>query len=234
MLLLLLAVFARGRKWKKRGLVGAIVVFYLFSNAFLFNEIMYRWEYPAVRLDAIEKHDIGILLGGYSDYDSEIDRIELGPNADRLTATIELYRQKKIKKILISGGSGRMTEVSKSEADSSREYLLSIGIPNRDILVENQSKNTHQNAELSQKIIQENYPKASCLLITSAYHMKRAKACFEKVGVPVTPYSVDRHSGPRKFYLDHLILPHAEALLVWKHLIKEWVGYVTYKVVGYI
>lgn len=233
-LLLLLALFARGPRWKKRGLVWGLIVYLLFSNPFLFNEAMHAWEFPAVAITEVEAHDVGILLGGYSDYDSTIDRMELGPNADRLTATIQLYHQKKIRKILISGGTGRMTEVSKMEADVSREYLLSIGIPDKDILVENESRNTHENALFSKEILDKELPGANCLLVTSGYHMTRAQACFEKVGQQVTPYSVDRHSGPRKFYLDHILLPHPEALLTWKHLIKEWVGYLTYRLVGYV
>jgi len=57
--------------------------------------------------------------------------------------------------------------------------------------------------------------------------------CFKKEGIQVTPYSTDRYSGPIKFELDYLLFPSASTLFNWEKLIHEWVGVISYKLVGY-
>ena len=88
--------------------------------------------------------------------------------------------------------------------------------------------------ETSDEILKTTYPNGKFILITSALHMPRAKRCFQKVNIPFTPYSVDHQSGPRKFILDHLILPNPESLRAWNALTKEWTGFIVYKLVGNI
>ena len=64
--------------------------------------------------------------------------------------------------------------------------------------------------------------------------MRRAMGCYKKEGVNVTPYAAHQISEPRKFDLDILILPQAITLDYWNSLIKEWVGYAAYRIIGYI
>ena len=47
------------------------------------------------------------------------------------------------------------------------------GVRKKDILLENQSRNTHENAIYSLKIIEEENIEGKVLLITSAFHMRR-------------------------------------------------------------
>jgi uncharacterized SAM-binding protein YcdF (DUF218 family) len=64
--------------------------------------------------------------------------------------------------------------------------------------------------------------------------MRRAIACFEKVGLKVSPYSVDRNASPvRRHSLDYLLIPDTGTLGDWNALIHEWIGLVVYKMEGY-
>ena len=72
------------------------------------------------------------------------------------------------------------------------------------------------------------------LLITSAFHMRRSKACFKKAGLPVDLFSTDFYSHPRYYTPDTLLVPQAEAITIWQKLFKEWTGMVAYKAAGYI
>ena len=103
---------------------------------------------------------------------------------------------------------------------------MKIGIPSSDIIIESESKNTHENAVESAKILNERYTDGNFILVTSAIHMPRAKRCFKKAGLTVTPFSVDQQAGPRKYLLDHLFIPNVDPLTRWGQLIKEWVGLV--------
>jgi len=96
------------------------------------------------------------------------------------------------------------------------------------------SRNTHENAVNTATWLKNHHPGARCLLITSACHMRRALGCFKKERVNITPYITNKISGPRKFDFDILLLPQGSALYNWEPLIKEMVGYLVYKLVGYI
>ncbi len=166
-------------------------------------------------------------------YDEEFDRLQFQRGADRLLQAIELYKRGFIKKIIFTGGSGVIFHPDDKEGTYAKRYLLTLGIPETDFLIENESRNTHENAVLTKQLIDQKNIKGDYLLITSAFHMRRSLGCFEKSGIIATPYSTDRYSGPRKFEFDHLFLPSVSALYNWNNLLKELVGFITYKIMGY-
>ena len=221
---------------KKNLLFGtALTLLYLFSNAFILDEVMRKWEVPAVGFEQIRGYDVGIVLGGMSSYDKKLKRVNFYSGVDRLLQTIELYNRGGIKKIFISGGSGSIINKDDREAIPLKAFLLSIHIPEADIIIETESKNTHENATFTKAIIGKKYPNGGrFVLITSAFHLPRATRCFEKEGLKVTPFSTDRYSGKRKFNLDHMFIPYAQTLFTWDVLCHEWLGFITYKISGYI
>ena len=101
------------------------------------------------------------------------------------------------------------------------------------IIVENESRNTFESAMNVKKNIRiaESKP---LLLITSAFHMRRSRACFKKAGVEVECFSTDFYTHPRYFTPDVLFVPNSEALVIWHKLFKEWAGMAAYWVAGYI
>ena len=149
-------------------------------------------------------------------------------------AGIKLYKIGKAKKIMIVSGSGSILKPDEKEALFIEKYLLEIGIPSEDLIIESESKNTRENAINTTEILNESHPKGKFLLVTSATHMPRAKRCYQKAGLTVTPFSVDQQSGPRKYDPEHLFIPNVESFKSWSHLIKEWTGFITYKLLGYI
>jgi uncharacterized SAM-binding protein YcdF (DUF218 family) len=114
-------------------------------------------------------------------------------------------------------------------------YLRQVGVPEEDILLETEARNTYENALLAGEIIRKKFPQAPVLLITSAFHMRRASACFKKQGLLFDTFPGDYYSrGRRKYGLTDFLLPQQEALLLWSKLFKEWMGMVAYKMAGYI
>src|SRR5581483_3315317 len=176
-------LFIKKQPLKKRFLISAVVVFYIFSNDFIVNEYMVRWEIPATEDTAIHgKYDVAIVLGGITNYDDRMDRIQFEHGGDRLFQALRLYKQGKVKKIFLSGGSGNLDKHD-IEAPLLHRYLLEIGIPDSVILVESKSRNTHENALFAKPILDSVAPHGRYLLVSSGYHLRRAMACFTKVGI---------------------------------------------------
>jgi len=71
-------------------------------------------------------------------------------------------------------------------------------------------------------------------LITSAFHMKRAQACFKKQDVKFDVFSTDLYTGELEYTPFDLFVPNVGAIKTWTILIKEWLGMIAYKVAGYI
>lgn len=87
------------------------------------------------------------------------------------------YYKKYPKKIYISGGSPLQNQESESSVYA-RE-LISLGVNSEDIIVEENSKNTNENALFIKQELEKNGIK-NIILITSAFHMKRSMFIFEK------------------------------------------------------
>ena len=197
---------------------------------------MKEWEMEAISATSIQTpYDVGIVLGGSMRYfDQQTNRVVYSSSVDRLIQALQLYHDKKINKILLSGGSGFVNFKEWKESGLLAEVLLKSGVKQEDIILENNSRNTAENAMMSAEVLKKLYPSGKFLLITSAFHMKRSLLCFKKAELAVYPFPVDTRSGGDIYTLDRLIQPDGENISTWDLLIHEWVGMISYKVMGYI
>lgn len=131
--------------------------------------------------------DIAILFGGY----------QMIPT--RAKAAIDLYKNKRAKKILITGGIGYFNKNKKdTEANILYEYICSNGVNKDDIILECKSRNTYQNVKNSFELLSRiyNINKISIILITSDFHMKRclylSKAFFKTERILCYPVTSDK------------------------------------------
>lgn len=234
---LLLAAWISKKKARKRFfLISGVSLLFFFSNEFIANEVMNAWEIKATPFAMMDRtYTYGILLSGAAKKEvGPDDRVYIGSAADRVNHTLQLYKNGYIKKIIISGGSGLLLDIGEKEADDLASLLRLMGVLEEDILIENTSRNTHESAVEVSKMLQSLTRPSDCLLITSAFHMRRSMACFNKVGWPCTAFSVDFHGHQRKFTFDVLVIPKLDAIAWWQILLKECTGYLSYWVVGYI
>ena len=234
--LLLLSVFLRHVRWKYRLLRAGLALLLFCSNDFIVNEFMRAWEVPPTPFAEIKKHyRWGILLSGVTKSEMEPkDRVYFSQGADRVTHTFQLYKEGFIQKILVTGGSGSLLNTGQREADEIASVLLMMGAKPEDIITENDSRNTHESAMEVKSLLTGQTKPEECLLITSAFHMRRSAACFRRVGWTMDTFSTNFLSHKRKFTIDVLLIPKSDALVGWHILMKEWVGYVAYAMAGYI
>ena len=232
---LLLSIFLKKPTWKKRSFWIAFSMLIFFSNDFIANEMMQAWEIaPTPYAEMKKKYDWGIVLTGVTINDKlPDDRVYFRHGADRVVHTVELYKNGIIKKIMISGGSGRLMTNAREEANELFKAMKLMGVPEADMAIENESRNTYESAVNVKKILMPE-PVGEYLLITSAFHLRRSAACFKKAGFKFDVFSTDFYTHPRYFTPEALLIPSAGAIVTWQKLLKEWIGMAAYKVAGYI
>lgn len=191
-------------------------------------------DYPAKPLEEYPQADVIIILGGAVNAGLRQGRmIELGEAADRVYYAALLYKLGKAQTIICSGGRLPWDNAAISEAEAMAEMLRNLGVEPESIIMEGGSANTRQNAiNTAQKMAEWKFDKA--LLLTSASHMPRAMATFEKAGVSVTGVPVDYSAleNPDRTLLDYL--PDARALEKSTHIIKEYIGLLYYRLRGWV
>ncbi len=220
----------------KKWVLGLTIFMYVISNSFLMDEVVRAWEYCDDDIYLKDtRYDIAIVLGGMGRIDERQQRFDFGFSGDRLFQALELYHKKRIGKLLITGGSGSISKPNHREAVYIKKYLRSISVPDSAIIIENNSKNTYENAIFTKHMLDSMQFKGSVLLVTSSFHMRRSLAIFNKAGYKnLTPYITNKFTGERKLGFDYCLIPNVEAVFSLNLILHEMAGYMTYKLKGYL
>lgn len=233
LLLLIIWAFATKNKGRKKQLtIASICIFLFFSNPYLIHKITLGWQVNQKVLATNEQYQVGILLAGFVGFEMKTSQGFYGGASDRFIQAVRLYKLGHLKKILITGGSGSIWRQQYKEADFVKEQLVQMGVAQADVLSENKSRNTFENAINSKKILDSLQLKGSFLLITSAMHMKRSQQVFTKAGIVTTAYPCNFNAlnNPQLFW--NAIIPSYKSFEGWDNFLKEAVGLLVYKLTG--
>jgi len=237
LIFLVLSFFIKNKSWQKRFRYISLFIFLIFSNGIIFNECLLLWEKPGISLGELDNnYELAVVLGGTTDVDREPkDRLFFHKGADRITHALNLYHSGKVKKILFTGGNARLFENPTRNNSPIYDFYVMCGVAPDDIIIESSSRNTRENAFFVKEMVQKTAKNGRVLLVTSAFHMRRAEGCFRKVGIDVTGFSTDFYTAlPKDRFGFDGIIPSPSVLSNWNFLIKEWVGYLAYWIFGYI
>lgn len=249
-LLILLIGAWRWPRYRRQLAFSSLLLFYLLGNNYLiYHQLARLWEVsgclppqPRSTSDTARggppKIVAVVLTGGMVNTALPVapDRPLLGRQADRLGQALYLYKTGRVGQILISGGEGQPLftgQTVREEGAESIAFLRLAGVPIEVIRWENRSRNTYENALYSARLLRQYYRTNQCVVVTSAFHMRRALACFAREGIDATPFAgayLQRRGRPA---LIDLLVPHEETFADATHLIKELIGYITYRIVGY-
>ncbi|MET1046648.1 MAG: YdcF family protein [Hyphomicrobium sp.] len=172
-----------------------------------------------------------ILLGGFEDISVTKARGGLAINeaAERLTETLRLARAIPDAKIIFTGGSASLLG-GNGIAGAVRQFFIDAGIEPARIVIENDSRNTYENAVFTKALVKP-AEVDRWLLVTSAYHMPRSIGIFRKVGFDVVPYPVDfRTRGWGDAWRP--FSSFAEGMQRTDLATREWIGLVAYWLSG--
>ncbi len=236
-ILMVLSYLFRPRIWRRRLRTGAIILFLVFTNGIIFNEALLLWEVPAVLIDEVPYGcEVGIVLGGTTDTErAPFDRLYFSHGAERVTHALRLYKEGKIRKILFTGGKSRLFEDREKDNAPIRNFFIMAGVKAEDIIIENRSRNTHENAVLTKEVLRKlGLADKKHILLTSAFHLRRAEGCFIKENIDVLGFSTNFYSAlPKDRFAFFQFIPSVRVLNDWNFLIKEFIGYIVYRAVGY-
>lgn len=174
-----------------------------------------------------------IMLGGAVDIHLTADRrmVALNDAGERLTETAALAHRFPTARIFLSGGFGHIgPQPVPSESAAARQFLLSVGISADRISLEEKSRTTCENAVQTVAALRPN-PGETWLLVTSAWHMPRAVACFRALKFDIVPYPVDFHTSSTGRW--RLVNKSATVGLEDCDLaFHEWIGLLAYWLAG--
>ena len=224
-------------RWARFGrllLAASMLLLALCGFSPLGNALMYPLETRFPPWDASHGAPDGIVvLGGGIDADPSAAHGEavFSNSAGRVIAAAMLAHRYPNMRILYSGGSANfISDDSAREADYAVQVLEGLGVARERLIIEQQSRNTFENAYYSKALAQPK-PGERWLLVTSAFHMPRAVGVFRKVGFAVEPYPVDWRLMGRGD-LTHFPSSSEDGLSHTDLAVREWLGLIAYRLTG--
>lgn len=148
----------------------------------------------------------------------------------RLVEGAALARAYPNAELVFSGGSGELFHAGRGEADVARVIFSQLGIPERRLVLESQSRNTFENILFSKRLVRPK-PGETWLLVTSACHLPRAMGVARHLGWNMVPWPAAYISaGGDTGSAFHLSL--AGGAYPFEVAIHEWIGLVAYRLEG--
>ncbi len=230
----------RYRKKKMATLVGAcLLMLWLAGSPFFAERLMSTLEGRYVSKEATAYPNGGaivVLSGGTTDQHRGSRMVSPGRAFDRLYLGCRLYLSKKAPLMILSGGAITRLRQNGSLTESQLMSVLARqqGIPEKALVIESHSRNTRENAWFTREIFRDRDWNGKVLLVTSAFHMPRARACFADVGLSVVPCPADFRIDPYKRTSAIDFLPDADALAMTTTALREYIGMIYYRLRGWI
>ena len=164
--------------------------------------------------------DVIVLLGGSMGIETNTSSYaEMATSADRVWQAVRLYKAEKADKIIATGDYAK---------DTTLPLLKEFGVGEETVSFVD-ARTTEEEAKGLEKL---GYKKI--LLVTSAWHMKRARLMFEKyapeIEVVCAPADFENTFTAEKTPLFKMLLPDPNVFTLNSVAFHEWVGIVGYKV----
>ena len=205
----------------------ALLLLTLLSLPFVSNQLINLLErnYSVISPNELDTADTVVVLSGMLQTIKQDSMIhyEFSEAVDRIFAGINLLKMGKAQKIILTRGKLPWNK-GVPEGDYLAEFVQSQGIdPNRILLTEI-VQNTNDEAKAISRMLPKN---SEVILVTSAFHMPRAKKVFQNQNLKIIPYAVDFRSSAK--YIDILdFLPQANAFKNSSFYFREIIGRVYY------
>ena len=229
--IIFLIVSARIKKNKFRALVWYVLFWVLLLYKpipeFLVKNLEDKFSYKEETF--LDLEGIIVLGGGTGPgkIAKERNDISLGPGAERVLKGLQFLQQKPQGTVIFTGFSGSLFHKGLSEAEITDKLIKALKIDSKKILFEKRSRNTFENAFYTGEIIDDLKIK-KWGIVTSANHMKRAIATFEKQHPEIVfePIPVDFQTANSIYWSPgHM----QSSINLWRIYIHETVGYWVYK-----
>ena len=214
-------------KSKKITLFGVVILIFC-SLPIISNKLIHYLEkdYTLQDASAINNADAIVVLSGMLKTIKVDDKLkyEFNEGVDRILSGIDLFKNNKAPLLILTKGQVPWS-LGIPEGEYLKEFAIKFGVPKKSILLTDNVQNTDQEAKSVKKLLNSN--DAKVILITSAFHMPRAKKVFEASNIKVIPFAVDFINSHQKLTFMSFI-PSAGALSSTSFFVREMIGRLYY------
>ena len=214
-------------KSKKISLLGFIVLIFCSLPIISSKLISYlEKDYILQNISNIDKADAIVVLSGMLKtikFNNKLE-YEFNEKVDRILSGIDLFKNDKAPLLILTRGKFPWL-VGVPEGEYLKNFAMKFGIPEESIFLTDSVQNTHQEAKSVKKLLNSN--EAKIILVTSAFHMPRAKKIFESYNIKVIPFAVDFINTHSKLTIIDFI-PSASSFLVTSVFVREMIGRLYY------
>ncbi|MEM7797601.1 MAG: YdcF family protein [Chloroflexota bacterium] len=246
-LIILIVVDVWQRRWSLQSSLAlmALLTLWVGGNHEVAHRLAHSLEkrHPPIA-ESTQAEVLVVLGGGVRPEIRPRQMPEFNERGDRVLHAAQLYRAGQAETILATGGYPPLFVGAhqRSEAEEMRELMIFMGVNEDDISLEKNALNTYENARNVAKMLDER-DITRVILCTSAIHMPRAAAAFQKQGIEVIPAPADYFvtqsedsGGTRRWFTLSIFysFPQTIYLQVTTDSIKEYVGLLYYRTRGWI
>ena len=214
-------------KSKKITLFGVVILIFCSLPIISYKLIHYlEKDYTLQDASATNNADAIVVLSGMLKTIKVDDKFkyEFNEGVDRILSGIDLFKNNKASLLILTKGQVPWS-LGIPEGEYLKEFAIKFGVPKKSILLTDNVQNTDQEAKSVKKLLNSN--DAKVILITSAFHMPRAKKVFEASNIKVIPFAVDFINSHQKLTFMSFI-PSAGALSSTSFFVREMIGRLYY------
>jgi uncharacterized SAM-binding protein YcdF (DUF218 family) len=217
-------------RWRLVCLTVPFVLLVLLSNSIVAHLALrsLEWEYSPLDTRPADAEVIVVPASSVAPPGPTRPRAELDEDGRaRCLLAARLYREGPPCLVLVSGGAADGEGGGLNCAAFMRDFLIEIGVPAADVIIEGQSQSTHENAVACAHILEER-GLHKAVLVTDAVDMARASRCFRKQGIDAVPAPCHFRTGTHMNMSPQLLLPNPNAVRNCQRVVHEWLGIVWY------
>ena len=226
-LVFFLILFGAFLRSKKITFFGLLVLFFCSLPVISNNLIAYlEKDYTLQDASSINETDAIVVLSGMvtAIKTGETFKYEFGDGVDRVLSGMDLLNNNKAPLLIFTRGK-LPWQLGLPEGEYLKEFAIKYGISEEKILLTDNVQNTDEEAKSVKRLLNTN--DAEIILVTSAFHMPRAKKVFEAANIGIIPFAVDFNRSTKKTTLMDFI-PNAQSLSVTSFFVREMIGRLYY------
>jgi uncharacterized SAM-binding protein YcdF (DUF218 family) len=236
LLLLLLGILFGANRWRRAGLIilAVCICWWGIEVTALPGRLLARLEKPYAGSNRTvpPSADAVIVLGGWGiTSTNEFAGLDLGPAADRLLTGIDLARRGQADALVV-GGAATTGTLEPIEPELVRRWLARWELSDVPVLGLGPCRSTRDEAVRAATLARER-GWTRVLLVTSAWHLERARGAFRAAGLETIPVACD-FLGTTSLRRPPKLVPQAQSMVLLQIWLHEMVGYWYYRARGWV
>jgi uncharacterized SAM-binding protein YcdF (DUF218 family) len=233
-LALILLVWGLARR-RRAPMLAAVVVLLVSSNPLVGAWLMRATENWAVRRPLAQSPvvDAIVVLSAGRGLAPGPERVSEWADSNRFFGGVELFQAGKAPLLIFTGALVGGSRDGPTEGDLLARQARALGVPEGRIAVTGFVANTADEAgEVAAVLRARQVTSPEILLVTSAFHMRRARLVFEQQGLMVTTFPVDFAVGSYDGLTLMKFFPSVDALRQTHTALRELYGRAFYRLWG--